>query len=140
LAPIPVSGVSELVLEVNDLEAAERFYAGVLGFPVVERWGERGAVWVMAGQRTRLGLWRPQVGIAGGRGGVHVHYAMHVDEREYDEAVTRLREASQDVHEEDFSGYGHGRGRAAYVTDPDGHVVEFWTWDVGLHLAEVGGG
>ena len=35
---IPVTGVSELVLEVVDLEAAERFYAGVLGFPVVDRW------------------------------------------------------------------------------------------------------
>ena len=46
---VPVSGVSELVLEVVDLEAAERFYAGVLGLPVVERWPEREAIWVMAG-------------------------------------------------------------------------------------------
>ena len=73
---IPVSGVSELVLEVLDLEAAERFYAEVLGLPVVERWPHREAIWVMAGRQTRIGLWRPQVGIAGGRGGVHVHYAM----------------------------------------------------------------
>ena len=35
---MPVTGVSELVLEVADLEAAEEFYAGVLGLPVVERW------------------------------------------------------------------------------------------------------
>jgi catechol 2,3-dioxygenase-like lactoylglutathione lyase family enzyme len=34
---IPVHGVSELVLEVVDLAAAEGFYAGVLGFPVVDR-------------------------------------------------------------------------------------------------------
>jgi catechol 2,3-dioxygenase-like lactoylglutathione lyase family enzyme len=32
---IPVTGVSELVLEVVDLEAAEAFYAGALGLPVV---------------------------------------------------------------------------------------------------------
>jgi hypothetical protein len=25
-------------------------------------------------------------------------------------------------------------GRAAYVDDPDGHLVEFWTWDVAEHL------
>ena len=34
---IPVTGVNELVLEVLDLEAAERVYSGVLGLPVVER-------------------------------------------------------------------------------------------------------
>lgn len=28
----------------------------------------------------------------------------------------------------------HGTGRAVYVTDPDGNVVELWTWDVGEHL------
>src|ERR687888_5094 len=75
---IPVTGVSELVLEVVDLERAERFYADVLGLPVVERWETREAVWVMAGDRTRIGLWTPQVGIAQGRGGVHVHYALHI--------------------------------------------------------------
>src|SRR5207302_6671937 len=62
--PIPVTGVSELVLEVEDLAAAERFYNGVLGLPIVERWAEREAIWVMAGDRTRIGLWRPQVGVA----------------------------------------------------------------------------
>ena len=49
---VPVTGVSELVLEVVDLEAAEAFYAGVLGLPVVDRWPQREAVWVMAGDRT----------------------------------------------------------------------------------------
>ena len=58
---IPVTGVSELVLEVVDLAAAEAFYAGALGLPVVERWPDREAIWVMAGDRTRIGLWRPQL-------------------------------------------------------------------------------
>jgi folate-binding protein YgfZ len=71
-----------------DLEAAERFYAGVLGFPVVERWFREGdAVWVMAGEQTRIGLWKPQIGFGGGRGGVHVHYALHIDESDFDDAV-----------------------------------------------------
>jgi catechol 2,3-dioxygenase-like lactoylglutathione lyase family enzyme len=128
---IPVTGVSELVLEVVDLERAEAFYAGVLGLPVVERWtDDRHAVWVMAGDRTRIGLWVPQVGIAGGRGGVHVHYAMQIDAGDYDAAVARLRERGQDVEEVSFG----DRGRAVYVTDPDGNVVELWTWDVAGHL------
>jgi catechol 2,3-dioxygenase-like lactoylglutathione lyase family enzyme len=129
---IPVTGVNELVLEVVDLEASIRFYTDVLGLPLVERWEHRDAAWVMAGERTRIGLWRPQVGIAGGRGGLHVHYAMHLSEADYDRAVERLRARGCDVHEERFGNYDESR--AAYVTDPDGHVVELWTWDVSRHL------
>ncbi|MBD0348567.1 MAG: VOC family protein [Thermoleophilia bacterium] len=131
---MPVTGVSELVLEVVDLQAAEHFYAGVLGLPVVERWEQREAVWLMAGDRTRIGLWRPQVGLAGGRGGVHVHYAMHLAEGEFDAAAERLREHGYEPEEHTFGGYDDSR--AAYVTDPDGNVVELWTWDVARHLEE----
>lgn len=128
---VPVTGVSELVLEVVDLEAAERFYAGVLGLPVVERWAEREAIWVMAGECTRIGLWRPQVGLAGGRGGIHVHFALHIAEDDYDAAVERLRAEGQSVEEIAFS---PDWGRSAYVNDPDGNVVELWTFDVSGHL------
>jgi catechol 2,3-dioxygenase-like lactoylglutathione lyase family enzyme len=127
---VPVHGVSELVLEVADLGAAEEFYAGVLGLPVVERWTKRPAIWLMAGDRTRIGLWEPQVGLAGGRGGVHVHFAMKIADAEYDAAVALLRERGQEVEEMSFE----GAGRSCYVTDPDGHVVELWTWDVAGHL------
>ena len=127
---IPVTGVSELVLEVVDLERAERFYSVMLGFPVVDRWPDRDVVWVMAGDRTRIGLWKPQVGLFGSRGGVHVHFAMHIGESDYDAAVSALRERGAEVEEIAFD----GAGRAAYVTDPDGNVVELWTWDVAEHL------
>jgi catechol-2,3-dioxygenase len=130
MSDIPVSGVSELVLEVADLEAAERFYAGLLGLPVVERWPDREAIWVMAGDRTRIGLWRPQVGMFGGRGGVHVHFAMHLPDDAYDAAVRTLRDRGAEVAEHAFP----GAGRAIYVDDPDGNVVELWTWDVAGHV------
>jgi len=74
--------------------------------------------------------------LGGGRGGVHVHYAMHIAEPDYSAAVQRLRDAGYEVLDHDHSKYGHGRGRAAYVTDPGGHVVELWTWDVAQHLRE----
>jgi catechol 2,3-dioxygenase-like lactoylglutathione lyase family enzyme len=127
---LPVTGVSELVLEVVDLEASERFYAGVLGLPVVDRWPDREAIWVMAGERTRIGLWRPQVGLAGGRGGLHVHFALHIAETDYDAAVERLRAQGMEIEEIAFE----GAGRSVYVDDPDGNVVELWTWDVAGHL------
>jgi len=127
---IPVTGVNELVLEVVDLEAAERFYSDVLGFPVVDRWPDREAVWVMAGDRTRIGLWRPQVGLFGGRGGLHVHFAMHIADADFDAAVERLEGKGCTVQQTAFE----GAGRSAYVDDPDGNVVELWTWDVAGHL------
>jgi catechol-2,3-dioxygenase len=124
------SGVSELALMVEDLERAEAFYAGTLGLPVVERWKD--ALWVMAGERTRIGLWLPSVeSLAGERGGGHVHFALHVGEADLDALVQHLARHGHDVHVESFT---DGRGRAAYVADPDGHVVEFWTWDVAGHL------
>jgi hypothetical protein len=78
------------------LGAAERFYAGVLGLPIALRSENR--VWVTAGTQTRIGLWAPQVGIADGRGGVHVHYALHIDEADYGRrrrAIARARATSR---------------------------------------------
>jgi catechol 2,3-dioxygenase-like lactoylglutathione lyase family enzyme len=110
------------VLEVADLDAAVSFYSEILGLPLLSRSDER--AWFMVGAATRIGLWTPQVGIAGGRGGAHVHYALHIAADDYVRAVARLRERGYDPHEEDFE----ENGRAAYVTDPDGNVVELWTW------------
>ena len=85
-------------------------------------------------------MWRPQLGLGGGRGGVHVHYAMGLAADAYDGVVERLRSRGYNVLDHDHGAYGHGRGRAAYVTDPGGHVVEFWTWDVAGHLTELAAG
>ncbi|GAA2776529.1 VOC family protein [Saccharopolyspora taberi] len=124
---VSTTGVNELVLESRDLEAAERFYTEVLGFPVIERWNgtPTDAVWVLAGG-TRIGLWKPAIGISGGRPGVHVHYALSVDEDDYDSVIAEVRSHGVKVDEVEFG----GQARSAYVTDPDGNVVEFWTWDV----------
>src|SRR5256885_16933364 len=115
---LPVTGASEIALEMSDLEAGERFYSGLLGFPVVERWSARGgAIWVMAADRTRIGLWRPQIGLGGGRGGVHVHYAMHLPAADYDAAVDRPREGGLEVPDHGPSRYGPGQRHAAYCPD-----------------------
>jgi catechol 2,3-dioxygenase-like lactoylglutathione lyase family enzyme len=134
----PVTGVSELVLEVAELERAERFYAETLGLPVVERWPHRNAVWVLAGPGTRIGLWEPQVGLEGSRGGKHVHFALHVEEESFDPLVAALRERGVEVPVHEFGPLGSGdrASRAAYVEDPDGHLVEFWTARMSDYLSE----
>lgn len=130
---LPVSGVSELVLEVLDLERAVAFYEDVLGLRLVRR--SDGRAWLMAGDRTRIGLWVPQIGLARGRGGVHVHYAMHIGEDDLDSAVERIAAHGYEVDVIRFD--DDGRGRAAYVSDPDGNVLELWTFDVRGELDEV---
>ena len=132
---LAVSGVSEIVLEVLDLERSIDFYTGYLGLPLYSRSEER--AWVLAG-RSRIGLWRPQVGLANGRGGVHVHYAFLVGEDDFGDVVARLEESG--LLPEMISSEDEGRGKAAYVTDPDGNVVEFWTHDVAADRAEVAHG
>jgi catechol-2,3-dioxygenase len=130
--PPPVSGISELVLEVSDLEAARRFYRDVLGFEET-RYGEGrdDRFWYLIGSSARLGLWTPQVGLAGGRGGVHVHFAFQLPREELDPLLERLSAGGAEVE----GPIQLGADRAIYVTDPDGNVVEFWTQDMAEYCA-----
>jgi predicted enzyme related to lactoylglutathione lyase len=130
--PPPVTGISELVLEVSDLEAARRFYRDVLGFEeTLYGEGAEGRYWYLVGETARLGLWTEQVGLAGGRGGAHVHYAFNVADGEIDRLQDRIEEAGGAVD----GPIQLGPGRAIYVTDPDGNVVEFWSQDMTAYTA-----
>jgi catechol 2,3-dioxygenase-like lactoylglutathione lyase family enzyme len=135
----PVSGISELVLEVSDLDAARRFYRDLLGFEeTLYGEGREDRYWYLIGSSARLGLWTPQVGLAGGRGGAHVHFAFQLAREELDPLLDRLRASGVEVE----GPIQLGPGRAIYVTDPDGNVVEFWTQDMAEYCAgaRAGGG
>jgi catechol 2,3-dioxygenase-like lactoylglutathione lyase family enzyme len=137
--PPQASGISELVLEVDDLEAARRFYRDVLGFEeTLFGEGAGGRYWYLIGETARLGLWTEQVGLAGGRGGAHVHYAFNVADDEIDRLKSRIEAAGTEVE----GPIQLGPGRAIYVTDPDGNVVEFWSQDMADYVqgARAGGG
>jgi catechol 2,3-dioxygenase-like lactoylglutathione lyase family enzyme len=130
--PPPVTGISELVLEVSDLDAARRFYRDLLGFEeTLYGEGRDDRYWYLVGDSARLGLWTPQVGLAGGRGGAHVHFAFHVADDEIERIERRLRERGADVE----GPLQLGPGRAIYITDPDGNVVEFWSQDMAAYAA-----
>jgi catechol 2,3-dioxygenase-like lactoylglutathione lyase family enzyme len=130
--PPRVTGISELVLEVSDLDAARRFYRDLLGFEeTLYGEGREGRYWYLIGDAARLGLWTPQTGLAGGRGGAHVHFAFHVADPEIDRIEARSRERGGEVE----GPIQLGPGRAIYITDPDGNVVEFWSQDMGEYTA-----
>src|SRR6266508_6767721 len=98
MAAPPVNGISELVLEVSDLEAARRFYRDVLGFEeTLYGEGAEGRYWYLVGDTARLGLWTKQVGLAGGRGGAHVHYAFNVADAEIDPLKERIEREGGEV-------------------------------------------
>ena len=127
-APAP-AGVFEMVLEVADLAAAEHFYVDVLGFEVIERWGDdRPAVWVRAGSECFLGLWSVEAGgvkaIHHGRGGSHVHYAIRVHKGTLPTMEERLTALGYEVEHYDFD----NGNQSIYIDDPDGNVVEFAEW------------
>ncbi len=130
--PPPVTGISELVLEVDDLEAARGFYRDTLGFEeTLYGEGAEGRYWYLIGETARLGLWTEQVGLAGGRGGTHVHFAFHVADDEIDRLLDRLTGSGTEVE----GPIQLGPGRAIYATDPDGNVVEFWSQDMAEYAA-----
>ena len=127
-----MTGISELVLEVSDLEAARRFYRDLLGFEeTLYGEGRDDRYWYLIGDSARLGLWTPQTGLAGGRGGTHVHFAFNVADGEVDRLEARLAAAGAETE----GPIQLGPGRALYITDPDGNVVEFWSQDMGEYTS-----
>lgn len=123
---MPAIGLFEVVLEVADLAAAERFYREVIGLEVAARWGEeRPAVFLAMGREGFLGLWPRETGgpraIHGGRGGAHVHFAVRVPRGTLETTQRRIKALGVPVE----GGWEFGPGdRAIYVDDPDGNVVE----------------
>ena len=95
--------------------------------------GREGRYWYLVGDTARLGLWTPQTGLAGGRGGAHVHFAFQVEDAEIDRLLERIGSTGVEVE----GPIQLGPGRAIYVTDPDGNVVEFWSQDMAAYTREA---
>jgi len=118
------TGMHEIVLHVDDLERATRFYADVIGLTVVQRWGPgRPAVWFDCGDTVALGLWTTkaeQGAIANGRGGAHVHLALRIPPGSLEAVQQDLAERGYDTLRIDFD----DGNRSLYLDDPDGHCLE----------------
>jgi catechol 2,3-dioxygenase-like lactoylglutathione lyase family enzyme len=107
-----VSGMFEVVLEVEDLDRAVSFYEA-LGFEPVDRGGDRPRVRLTAGDFD-IELWEPQLGIADARGGVHVDLGVGSDDPE--SQVQPVRNDARAV--QTFEG-------GIRLEDPDGHYLTF---------------
>jgi catechol 2,3-dioxygenase-like lactoylglutathione lyase family enzyme len=129
------TGLSEIVLIVEDVPTAARFYREVVGL-APETEPDEGWAWFWAGapgQTQRIALRKGALGFEersphppGQRWG-HVHYAFHVPRDRLDAAVAHVRGAGVEVF-----GPLHLRWMAAsayYFYDPAGNLLEFWSPD-----------
>ncbi|WP_114569881.1 VOC family protein [Exiguobacterium flavidum] len=126
---LPIAGLCELVLEVEDMERAVSFWNGTLGIPVVEQWApddaepseaqesQNGpwATWLYIGGNTRLGLWLKRDFTPDeakekaepvtewetlfDEGGAHVHCAFFVEMDAFEQAVALLQARAIPVKE-----------------------------------------
>lgn len=107
-----ITGVFEVVLEVEDLPAAEAFYTD-LGMELVDRGDARRRARLTAGPFD-FELWEPHLGLANARGGVHVDVGFDTE----DPRAAADRVADRALKVEDVDG-------GVRVRDPDGHYLTF---------------
>ena len=106
-----VSGLFEIVFEVEDLDRARTFYTD-LGFEVIDTDTDRPRVRLTTGAFD-LELWEPQLGLADARGGVHVDIGVEcADPASTAEAVEAAALATEETKE------------GVRIRDPDGHYVK----------------
>ncbi|NKE34789.1 VOC family protein [Natronococcus sp. JC468] len=107
-----IDGLFEVVLEVESLERAREFYE-TLGFRTVDVGADRKRVRLNG--PMALELWEPHLGIADGRGGVHVDLGFETDDpgAALEAVANRVGRVERDAGDE------------VVVRDPDGHWLTF---------------
>jgi catechol 2,3-dioxygenase-like lactoylglutathione lyase family enzyme len=105
-----VSDIFEIVLEVESIDRATRFYES-LGFERVDTGEKRERVRLTCGPLD-IELWEPHLGLADARGGVHVDFGLVVSDPRA--AVQQVRDGARAVTE---------LGTDRRLCDPDGHYI-----------------
>lgn len=124
----PQVRIGHVHLKVADLERSLRFYCGVLGFQVTQRYGAQAAFVSAGGYHHHIGLntWESPGGSpppAGATGLYHVAI-LYPDRRTLADALRRLIAAGVPLD----GASDHGVSEALYLRDPDENGVELY-WD-----------
>lgn len=109
-----VSGIFEIVFEVESLPDSEDFYTD-LGFEIVDRGDRRRRTRLTSGPLD-IELWEPHLGIADARGGVHVDVGIEATDPSARADAVADRLTKREMLED-----------GVRIRDPDGHYLTLLT-------------
>ena len=120
--------IGHVHLKVADLDRALWFYHEVLGFEIVQRFGNSAAFVSAGGYHHHIGLntWESEGGQppAAGTTGLYHLAIVYPTRAELGKALQRLLNAGIPIH----GASDHGVSEAIYLADPDSNGVELY-WD-----------
>ncbi|MEQ9410910.1 MAG: VOC family protein [Fuerstiella sp.] len=126
---IPITGLFETHLTVENLQRSIEFYGDVLRLPLERRFDDRRCAFFRVGpeQDSMLGLWK----VGSGPQRMQLPTAFRVDVADLFNACTLLQQAG--IEPLDFSGNATSEpavlcwmpAAAVYFRDPDGHLLEY---------------
>ncbi len=141
----PRVDIGHVHLKVADLDRALGFWVGVLGFELMQRYGQ-GAAFVSAGgyhHHIGLNVWHSRGGPPPPENATGLYHVAirYPDRRTLADALRRLIAARVPLD----GASDHGVSEALYLRDPDGNGVELyrdrpreqWPMDVAGHLEMV---
>ena len=131
LTPRPIDAgvrIGHVHLKVADLDRALRFYCGVLGFELTQRYGPQAAFVSAGGYHHHIGLntWDSEGGSPPPPGATGLFHLAILYPRRAALADALRRLTAADVALDGAS--EHGVSQALYLRDPDGNGVELY-WD-----------
>jgi catechol-2,3-dioxygenase len=127
------TGISEIVLIVDDVPRSAEFYEEVVGLEPFSRTGDEWA-WFLAGEagtEQRIAVHRGSLLFEehsphpeGHRFG-NIHFALQVPRERLDAAVEHVRSKDVEVYGPEI--FEWMKAIAYYFYDPDGNLLEFWS-------------
>jgi len=126
-APVaPGTRIGHVHLKVADLDRAIGFYAGVLGFELMQTFGDQAAFLSAGGYHHHIGLntWESKGGTppAPGHTGLYHTAILYPTRADLADALRRLIAAGIGLD----GASDHGVSEALYLRDPDGNGVELY--------------
>jgi len=120
--------IGHVHLKVANLQRALDFYCGVLGFELMQRYGEEAAFVSAGGYHHHIGLntWESRDGSPPPKGttGLYHFAILYPTRAALAEALRRLMQANISL----AGASDHGVSEALYLSDPDGNGIEL-CWD-----------
>lgn len=124
----PQTRIGHVHLRVTDLDKALAFYQGILGFQLMQRFGDQAAFISAGGYHHHIGLntWNSLGGPPARQHGAGLYHTaiLYPTRADLAQAVRQLAAADYPL----TGSADHGVSEAIYLDDPDGNGVELY-WD-----------